>query len=695
MRSSVLRICLCAMLLGGIPTFGPAVREARAQSPELTGVGLQGEYFNNKDFTGFAFSRIDGAVDFDWGAGSPGAGIEPDTFSVRWTGGLQPQFSETYTLFTNATDGVRLWINGQLLVDDFVIHGTPIERSATIALVAGKQYDLRLEYFEQSGNASARLSWQSASQTRQAIPQSRLFAASQSDAARLLEQGAFGPTETDIEHVMMVGPIAWIDEQFTIAQTGYPDMPYFSTTSPPDCVYVGSDPTGPSSICNRDNYSLFQVQIKFFQNAMYGGDQLRQRVAFALSQILVVSGNEVNMAYGMTEYQQLLYTNAFGNYRDVLYQVTLNPAMGRYLDMVNNHNPSASSGYAPNENYARELLQLFSVGTYKLNVDGTPQVGTDGLPLATYDQDVVEGFAKVFTGWTYPTVPGATPNKYNPTNYIGEMLYWPNSHNTTAKELLNDVMLPARDDAYGDLNAAIDNVFNHPNVGPFISKQLIQKLATSNPSPAYVARVATVFNDNGTGVRGDLRAVVKTILTDPEARSAPGTVFGRLKDPILFAVAMLRGLHGTSDGVYLRSQMSGMSQNLFYSPSVFNYYPADNPLPGTTYVGPEFGIMNSSTSLSRANLINSIVYTTLIAPDPSVPGATGTKVDLAFLQSLATDPPAMVEKLNVVMMRGQMSDAAKNAIVTAVTAVSATDTLGRARAAAYLVATASQYQVHR
>lgn len=695
MRSTYLRRLVVVALLAGVPFLPGAQREARAQSQPV-GSGLTGAYYNTKDFNSYVLTRIDPMVNFDWGAGSPAPGIDPDTFSVRWTGGLLADFTEQYTLYTFASDGVRLWIDDQLLIDDFVIHGNPIERSATIALTAGRYYDVRLEYFENAGNAIARLSWSSPSVSKVPIPQSHLFPAGPTEAARLLEQATFGPTEAEILHVMDVGVDTWLDEQFAATPTGYPDMPYYPSTAPPECVYVGSDPGGASSICNRDNYSLFQVQLRFFQNAMYGDDQLRQRVAFALSQVIVVSGTEINQAYGMTEYQQILFDNAFGNYRDILYDVTLNPAMGRYLDMVNNDKPNPAAHIEPNENYARELLQLFSIGTYKLNQDGTVQRDASNTPIPAYDQETIEGFAHVFTGWTYPTLDGAVPLRHNPTNYLSPMEAFPGNHDTGAKELLDGVVLPARDDAYADLNAAIDNIFNHPNVGPFVSKQLIQKLVTSNPSPAYVARVSAVFADNGSGVRGDLGAVVRAILTDPEARTTtPPSDFGHLKEPVLLVLGILRALNGTSDGVYLRGQVSSMSQNLFYPPSVFNYYPPDNPLPNTTAVGPEFAIMNSSTALNRANFSNSVVNSNGIAPDPNVQGATGTSVNLAFLQALAGDPPQMVEKLNFVMLHGSMSQQMKDAIVTAVNAVNANDPLGRARCAAYLVATSSQYQVQR
>ena len=243
----------------------------------------------------------------------------------------------------------------------------------------------------------------------------------------------------------------------------------------------------------------------------------------------------------------------------------------------------------------------------------------------------------------------------------------------------------------------IDNVFNHPNVGPFIGRQLIQHLVTSNPSPAYIARVTAAFDNNGAGVRGDLKAVVRAILLDLEARGEARSEpqYGHLKEPVLFVLGVLRALGGSSDGVYLRGQVSGLGQNLFYPPSVFNYYPPDYAVPGTDLFGPEFAILNSTTALGRANLMNSLIYSNGIAPDPNVAGSTGTSVSLAGLQALAGEPQQLVDRLNTHMLHGAMSPQMSGAIVQAVTAIPAADTLARARAAAYLVATSAQYQVER
>ncbi len=517
------------------------------------------------------------------------------------------------------------------------------------------------------------------------------------DATRLVEQSTFGPTDALIARARALGVSGFINEQLNAPVSAYPNFSYYPPSSPPECSFDSASPTGPASICNRDNYSLFQVQLNFFQQAMNGQDQLRQRVAFALSQIFVVSGNEINQAYAMALYQQMLRNNALGNFRQLLTDVTLSPAMGRYLDMANNDKPNPARGTEPNENYARELLQLFTIGEAKLNQDGTPQLDGQGQPIPAYDQDVIEGFAHVFTGWTYPPLPGATPQSHNPTNYSSPMVVWPNNHDTGAKELLNNVVIPAGQTADTDLTLALDNIFNHPNVGPFIGKQLIQHLVTSNPSPAYVARVAAAFNNNGQGVRGDMKAVIRAILLDAEARGDVKTDpnYGKLREPVLFALNVIRALNGQTDGVYLRGQVSNLGQNVFTSPSVFNFYPPDYNVPGTTLLGPQFALMHTNSALGRANLVNTLVYTTSIAPDATVQGATGTSLNLSFLQAQASNPAQMVETLNAEMLHGTMSTQMKNAIITAVNAVAASDTLGRARAAAYLVATSSQYQVER
>jgi uncharacterized protein (DUF1800 family) len=444
---------------------------------------------------------------------------------------------------------------------------------------------------------------------------------------------------------------------------------------------------------------MYPLQLKFFQNALSGNDQLRQRVAFALHQILVVSGNEVTQPSWMAPYLQTLDRNAFGNFRQLLQEITLNPGMGLYLDMLGNSRSN------PNENYAREILQLFSVGLDKLNVDGTPQLDAQGNRIPTYDQTTITNFARVFTGWRLaaPKVTVINGVSNNVLNYQDPMIVTSeNNHDTGQKILLDGAVLPAGRNSTQDLAAALDNIFNHPNVGPFIGRQLIQQLVTSNPSPAYVERVARAFNNNCAGLyadspcsgaRGDLKAVVTAILLDPEARGDVKTdpSYGRLREPAQFITNILRANGAASDG-YLSPNASNLDQDVFRAPTVFNYYPADYVIPGTTLNGPTFGILSTTTSLRRANFVNTILNNGVAV---SVNAPTGTQVPLTAFQALASDPQALVNELDRLMMHNTMSPGMKSSIVTAVSSVAASNTLSRARMAVYLVASSSQYQIVR
>ena len=512
----------------------------------------------------------------------------------------------------------------------------------------------------------------------------------QADAIRLLEQSTFGPNDTLLAHVQSIGTQAFLDEQFAMPASQYSAFKYV-----PAGQQATFCPTDPDPQCPRDYYSLFLLQNGFFQNALSANDQLRQRVAFALSQILVTSGTDINFAYGMAKYQQMFLDNAFGNYEDILTKVTLSSVMGDYLNMVNNNKPA--NGVAPNENYAREIMQLFSIGVWKLNQDGILIRDANGAPIPTYDQgDTIEGFAHVFTGWTYPVLPGVPSRTHNPKNFLGDMVPVDSNHDKGAKTLLNGVTLPAGQSIQSDLTNAIHNIFMHPNVGPFIGKQLIQKLVTGDPTPQYISRVAAAFNNDGQGVRGNMKAVVNAILTDPEARGAtkldPG--YGKLREPVLFMAAAARALNTASDGVYFQQQSTQLGQRLFYPASVFNYYPPTYVLPGTSALAPEFAIQNSSTAINRYNFANTLSFGT-IAALATLPGAVGTKPDWTALSALAGDPNALLDKLNVLLLHGTMPAAMRTSIVPAINAIAATDPLTRAKTAFYLVITSPQYQVER
>jgi uncharacterized protein (DUF1800 family) len=355
--------------------------------------------------------------------------------------------------------------------------------------------------------------------------------------------------------------------------------------------------------------------------------------------------------------------------------------------MVNNDKPDPVAGTAPNENYAREVLQLFTIGLNQLNQDGTPQLDGSGNPIPTYDQDTVEGFAHVFTGWTYPTKTGATGHFGNPENYSGPMISFDDHHDTGTKQLLNGVILPSGGTARADLNAALLNIFHHPNVGPFISKQLIQHLITSNPSPQYVGRIAAVFNDNGKGVRGDLRSVIRAIYLDPEARRGddPTQVEandGRLKEPVQFMMNIILALNGTGWGDCLASYATTMKQPPFFSPSVFNFFHPDHVIDGTNLLGPEFEILDAGTTINRINFVNNWVYGT--------PCGTN-RINLAPFVTLAGNPTALVDNIASIMMHSNISPDMRTTVISTVSAIP--DPTKRAKAALYLIGTSSQFQV--
>ncbi|MHB8535954.1 MAG: DUF1800 domain-containing protein [Sulfuricaulis sp.] len=519
---------------------------------------------------------------------------------------------------------------------------------------------------------------------------------SQGDANRMLEQSSFGATTQNITRLQGTGYDAYLNEQFAAAPTGYSGFAYVSPSAPANCKNDGTA-TSAASLCARDNYSLFQVQRRFFQNALSGSDQLRQRVAFALSQIFVVSGIKINGAYGMAAYQNMLLQDAFGNFRDLLNDVTLSPVMGNYLDMVNNDKANPARGTTPNENFARELLQLFSIGVNLLNIDGSVQTDAQGRPVPAYNENVIEGYSYLFTGWTYPPRPGTTSQWTNAVNYEGAMVSFASQHDTGSKLVLQGRVLPGGRTPEQDLADGLDAVFNHPNVGPFIGKQLIQHLVTSNPSPQYITRVATVFDNNGQGVRGDMRAVIRAILLDPEARGDAKTDpnYGHLREPALFMTSILRNLGGQSDGVYLRSQADSLQQNLFTPPTVFNYFPPGYAIPGTTSQGPEFGIEDTMSALNRADFVYQLVYGGGAAADSTVTGSTGTSLDLSGYQSSAANPDTLVQQLNQQLMHGTLSPVASATIAQAVNVVPATDTINRVRMAVYLLTSSQQYQVER
>lgn len=554
------------------------------------------------------------------------------------------------------------------------------------------------------------------------------------DRMRFLEQAAFGPNTALDNQIRRFGLRTWLAGQFD-ATTAYPSLinpypnqPLKPTNAPADCD--GDQVTVPDvpPTCFRDTYTMYQPQTWFFREAFYSDAQLRHRVAWALAQIWVTSGVDVQQGRHMVEYHKILSNNAFGNYRNLMKQMTLNATMGQYLDMA------ISTKNNPNENYAREIMQLFSVGLFMLNPDGTVQTDGNGA-IPTYDQNVVNNLTKVLTGWSFCNTVASCPNLVAGTvNYIDPLLLNRNNHDLTAKTLLSYPGSTTTNiaactgctgtaiDTYANnsLEQAMDNIFNHPNLGPFVSKIMIQHMITSDPTPAYVQRVAAVFNNNGNGVRGDMKAVVKAILLDPEARGDFKTDpnYGKLREPVQlttnFARAMgVRSADGLSqtDG-YLtgRSEYTGMGQTPFMSPTVFNFFPPDYVIPGTATVGPEFAIMTTGTTVQRSNFINRMVLpgglgsTTVPIAVSSPNSPNGLSFDFSDLQALAAADPTsglLLDELNRRMLHSTMSSQMKTTIQTAVNAITmsgtptSTQTLSRVQQAVYLVATSSQYQVQR
>ena len=576
------------------------------------------------------------------------------------------------------------------------------------------------------------------------------------DRMRFLEQATFGPTKALDNRIRRIGLRTWLNEQLS---TDYPDPTGNCTTYPTvsdpmayPCQPIKTENVGGEATCDgeqtitpdvpvncyRDTYSMYQPQTWFFRQAYYGDAQLRHRVAWALGQIWVTSAVDIQQGRYMVEWHKILSRNAFGNYRTLMRQMTLDPTMGDYLSM------RLSTRNSPNENYAREIMQLFTVGLFLLNQDGTLKLDGQGNPIPTYDQNGVNNLTKVFTGWKLcNSVRPECPN-YPPTlqNYIDPMIILNrNEHDLTAKTLLswpadpnfppNNTNIPAcsgctgtQIDAYAStsLDQALDNMFYHPNTGPFVSRILIQHLVTSDPTPAYVGRVAAVFNNNGLGVRGDLKAVIKAILLDPEARGNVKTdpFYGKLREPVLYTTNFMRAFNvrsadgaGLSEGYIAsaggvtgggRGEFNGMAQIPFFSPTVFNFYPPSYIVPGTSMNGPEFAILTTGTAIQRTNFMNRFVYTPIPIPValPNVPN--GTSLDFSDLQALEqsdTTNGLLLDELSQRMLHGTMSAQMKTTISTACNAVTLSSPptseqlLNRVRMAVYLVGTSSQYQVQR
>jgi uncharacterized protein (DUF1800 family) len=488
-------------------------------------------------------------------------------------------------------------------------------------------------------------------------------------AERFLDQATWGPTSTEIRYLQKIGIHRWLREQFQMQPSDLPDQPILDAAG-------------------KSNTDFTPLQRAFFQNAVNGPDQLRQRVAFALSEIWVVSAVTVRPAYAYAPYYRLFIQNAFGNYRDIMKAVTLSPAMGTYLNMANNNKGNAAKGTSANENYARELMQLFTIGLTQLNLDGTPLLDGSGNPIPTYNQAVVTNTARALTGWTYPTAPGATPKANNPAYYSGQMTPVETNHDMTSKVIIGGTTLVQNQTAEQDLEAILDALMAQPTMAPFISRQLIQHLVTSNPSPAYVQRVADVFKDNGSGIKGDMRAVITAILTAPEARSGddpslPGYAgFGHLREPVMFLTDILRAFNAQlTPASVIYNFANQLGQNLFFPPTVFSYFSPLYTLEDGT-PAPEFQLYSTQTAATRANIVNTVIYGTL---------DKNTKLDYSEFLPYAYNVAMLVDHIGYVFTHHSMSPALQQAATNAATA--ATTPLAKVQAALYVVLTSGEYQV--
>ena len=504
------------------------------------------------------------------------------------------------------------------------------------------------------------------------------------EAYQFLNQSTFGATEAEADRVITMGYEAWIDDQ--LRQPASLQLPHLFSLPPP---------TFPFEL-QPDRVDIW------FRNALFGQDQLRQRVAFALSEIMVVSqlGALNNAPWSLASYYDMLAAGAFGNYRDLIEDVTLHPSMGVYLSMLGNEKPNPALNIRPDENYARELMQLFSIGLVELNNDGSQKLDGNNQPIPTYDQAIIEGFAHVYTGWTYAGAPSFEQARPTVQNQVVPMQLYPDFHDTGPKLLLNGVTLPARNDGNQDLADALDNIFNHPNVGPFIAIRLIQRLTTSNPSPGYINRVANVFNNDGTGTRGNLGAVVKAILMDPEARpDMPMEIDGKLKEPLLRVTQLWKNYDAASaSGRYpFGFAYILLGQGPLQSPSVFNFFSPFYAPPGeirnASLVAPELQIATEylNTQFTNYMFIQAFVYNSE-NPDMSDPANEDIVViDVSEEMAIADDADALIDRVAGKLLGGRISDALRTELAGMLAIIPPEDAAIRAAETIYFIVTSPEY----
>ena len=522
---------------------------------------------------------------------------------------------------------------------------------------------------------------------------------SDAEAGRFLTQTTFGATDADIATLKLLGYRAWLDQQM-------------ATVSPSHLNYLDNRLaqlrlTTPTATLNANNF-----YESFWLYSATGDSQLRERMKLALSEIFVISMVDPNVdTRGAGAYYDMLGANAFGNFRTLLEQVTLHPMMGVYLTHLANQKEDPATGRNPDENYAREVMQLMTIGVDELNIDGTVRT-SGGAPIPAYTAADISGLAKVFTGlsWYSPTPSNNTffGRNRDPDASARSMIFYPAFHSTSTKTFLG---VSTTSDGPGDLQFALNTIFNHPNVGPFIGRQLIKRLVTSNPSPAYVQRVATVFNNNGAGVRGDMAAVVRAILLDSEARDvsvAAGPSFGKVREPMVRMANWMRTFGATSvSGRYLLNSTSAttsLGQSALASPSVFNFYrpgyiPPNTRLGTAGLTAPEFQIVDEVTVAGYANTMQTAIGT-------GIGTSTDVRSTYASEVAIATDAVALVNRMDRMLLYGQMSSGLRTALTDsinsiAIPAAGSTQAqidaalLNRARLAVYMTMVSPEYLIQR
>lgn len=501
------------------------------------------------------------------------------------------------------------------------------------------------------------------------------------EAARFLSQASFGPDAENILKVQKMGIEGWIEYQMSLDPSFLlPELINVYNTALQ--IYVSE---GGNAVNYEERPEWQHFDYAWWQVNLTCPDLLRQKVAYVLSQILVISADSdlFDKGEALADYYDVLIRYAFGNYRDLLMEVSLHPSMGVYLSHLNNPRELPDQNIHPDENYAREVMQLFSIGLFELNLDGTRKTDENGAFIPTYDNQDIKQLARVFTGLGA----GGTIAKddellpqfnlgLNAIDYTVPMRMYEDWHEPGEKTLIGGVVLPSGQDGMTDIEQAIDHLFNHPNVGPFLARRLIQRLVKSNPTPAYIERISSVFNDNGLGVRGDLGSVVKAILTDEEARSCEWIdrpEQGRLREPITRYTHFVQAIGMYNDlGIYWnigQPFMEAVGQHPLHSLSVFNFYLPDfqpnGEIADQDLYGPEFQIHNTKTSIGYVNTVNDWAVNGELLYTFEDNGFI-TQTDYSGLLQYARYPDALINKLDVLLTHGQLSEATRAIIREAI-----------------------------